>query len=763
MDVKQLGAAFVDTGLIASDELALVLEENRKHSGQDLTATLVRLGFATEREAAQALAATVDVPFLDLNELTPDPAAVGLIPRPMAVSARVIPIAVQHGELILAMANPQDMHAIDMARFASGVEVSPRVAAAGEIAEAIEQLYTVSDSVDQIIRNVAHNQGIEIVNGGEEEDEEDTLQLKKKSELAPVVRLANSVIFQAVQARASDIHVEPKQHHTAVRNRVDGMLVPSMEFPHWVHASLVSRLKIMSGMDIAERRVPQDGRISLKLESRRIDLRVSTLPTKYGEKVVVRVLDSTLNVLSIRDLGFLPDDLRRVTGMLGEGMLLMAGPTGSGKTTTAYSLLGELVTRGINIISVEDPIEYGMEGMNQVQVNPKTGLTFAKALRSILRQDPDAVFVGEIRDGETAEIAMRAAMTGHILLSSLHTNDAISTISRLVDLGVDGVLVASSLGGVISQRLLRLICSRCREQTEPDVETVGRLTQVLGEGHLSFALYKGRGCAYCQHTGYRGRIGAFEVLRVTGEVRELITRGASEAALREAAGNAGMKLMVEDGLEKVRQGLTTVAELDRVVLMPTTHEPPPAAARCPGCQQPRHAEWRQCPFCGERFHEPPQVVAPATPAATVPSESDDESSAEDVTEVLLVDDDPELLDGLSRFLSRRGIVVRTAANGNEALTSIARDRPHLVITDVVMPEMSGLQLIERLRKNIATAFIPVIILSQKKDIDDQVRGFEVGSDDYLGKPFSPPELLASIRDALKRNERPRGPVDGGAG
>ena len=754
MDIKQLGAVFIQSGLVDADEIESVLDENRGQREENLGQTLVRLGFATEREVAQAVAVMIGVPFIDLRDITPDPAAVALISRQLAVSARVIPVAVERNELILAMVNPQDVQALDAAGFATGLPMSPRMASPDAMTEVIARVYTVSESVDEIIKNVAHHQGVEIINSASQDDTEDIRQIKRKSELAPIVRLANETIFQGVVARASDIHLEPKEKHSLVRHRVDGMLEHSMDVPRWVHASLVSRFKIMSGMDIAERRVPQDGRIRIKLQERIIDLRLSTLPTRYGEKVVIRILDSAHNVMALPELGFFPQDLRRVTNLLSQGMLLMAGPTGSGKTTTAYSLLRELVDREINIIGVEDPIEYVVDGLNQVQVNEKAGLTFARTLRSILRQDPDAIFVGEIRDGETAEIAMRAAITGHVVVSTVHTSDAPSTAIRLIDLGVEPALVASALNGIIAQRLLRLICDRCRDLTEPDAATISRIERATGGQPLSFALYEGRGCNHCQHTGYRGRIGAFEVMNVTPAIRQLIVQGASEDAIREAGSKAGMRTMFEDALDKVRQGMTTINELDRVLLMPAPEESPAPQALCASCQRPRDPDWQLCPFCGAPIDGPSQVVATAPPAAALGFTGGPEPNAAEATQVLLVDDEQPVLDVLARFLIKRGLVVRTAMNGREALSSVARNKPHVVVTDVLMPEMTGLQLIEHLRKDVTTAFIPVIILSQKTSIADQVKGFAVGIDDYLAKPISPPELLASISEALKRLEQP---------
>jgi len=749
---EKIGEIFVKAGLINQQMLKMALEENKRNPKELLGETLVRLYMATEEEVARAIAYQQGIPYIDLTCTPVEPIAIELIPLKLAMEHQILPVRIENRDLILAMKNPLDIAAIDLARFASGLNIRPHIAAAGDIKNAIHRYYSAEESINQIIQNVAQQEGIEFIRE-EPLREEDVLELKSKSEMAPIVKLVNSIISQSVSAQASDIHIEPKEKIIQVRQRVDGILNEAMQIPKWVQMALISRIKIMAGMDIAEKRVPQDGKIKLKMENNLIDLRISTLPTQYGEKVVIRILDKSKNALSIEELGLLPEDLNKIKELINlpQGMILVCGPTGSGKTTTLYALINEVSRKKINIVTLEDPIEYEIGGINQVQINEKAGLTFAKSLRSLLRQDPNVILVGEIRDMETAEIAMGASMTGHLVLSTLHTNDAASTIVRLIDLGVTPYLIASSLNGIISQRLVRVICEYCREEDMPAPEILKKLEARSGE-RISFPSYRGKGCEACKQTGYRGRKGIYEILIMTGEIRELINQKASERKIREVAGKGGMKPLINDALEKVKQGVTTVAELERVAFF--SEEPKSTVElKCARCQKAIEPDWLVCPYCSYKLKG--SLAEEAVPA-TEPGRITELHLIRDRTtdfkgfKILLVDDNEKLAQGIATFLRKNQFVATAVSNGKEALESIARDKPHLIITDVMMPEMDGLELIQRLRQDITTAFIPVIILSQRRVLEDRLKGLELGADDYLVKPLLLEELLLKVKAILRR-------------
>ncbi len=747
---EKIGRIFIKVGLIDEEKLQIALEENKKNPRELIGETLVRLNFVSERDIAKALSYQNNVPYLDLTSTVIEPIAIELIPLKLAKEYQILPVRIENKELILAMKNPRDIEAMDMARFTSGLNIRPVVAAASEIKEAINRHYSAGESINQIIQNVAQIEGIEFIQA-ETAEEENILELKNKSEMGPIVKLVNSIIFQSVSARASDIHIEPQERMIQVRQRVDGILNETLQIPKWVQGALISRIKLMAGMDIAEKRIPQDGRIKLRKDHQILDLRVSTLPVQYGEKVVIRILDKSKSTLSITELGFSSEDLERVKELINlpQGMILVCGPTGSGKTTTLYALISEISRKKINIVTLEDPIEYEMNRVNQVQISEKAGLTFAKALRSILRQDPNVVFVGEIRDRETAEIAMGASMTGHLVLSTLHTNDAVSTIIRLRDLGVAPYLIASSLNGIISQRLIRILCDRCREKYQPDLE---RLRKIRPRLDKEIPFYRSKGCEYCQQTGYRGRKGVYEILMINGEIRELISQRAPERRIREAALKGGMKSLIENALEKLKQGITTLEELERVVLF-SEESRSLTELKCPSCQKVMEPDWKICPYCGSKLKE--SIISGGnTPIKGL--EKTAEPLIKDIRndfkgfKILLVDDNEVLARGLASFLVKNQFIATTASNGKEALEIIAQNKPHLILTDIPMPEMDGLKLIKRLRQDPTTAFIPVIVLSQKTAPEEKLRAFELGADDYIFKPVLVEELLYRIKAVLRR-------------
>ena len=552
---KQLGQILIELGYITQDQLEQALAEHQR-TPKSLGRVLIDMGMIKEGDLVRALAEQVGLEFVDLAEHPVDPTATTLLPEALARRYRAIPIGERDGKLLVAMSDPANVYALDDIRTITNRDVQPLVATAADVERAIQK-YAGMDGQVEALANVASD-AIE----GEDE------QLEAALEDAPIVKLVNAIMTQAVGDRASDVHIEPAEKNVRIRFRVDGVLhEPMPPAPKNIQGGLISRLKVMADLNIAEKRIPQDGRISMKVGGKALDLRVATLPTVFGEKVVIRVLDKTNALLRLEDLGFMEDAYNRFSVSFKKpyGAILVTGPTGSGKSTTMYSTLNILNEVDKNIITVEDPVEYRLNGVNQIQVNPKAGLTFASALRSILRADPDIVLIGEIRDKETATIAIEAALTGHLVLSSLHTNDAASAISRLIEMDVETFLVASAIDAVVAQRLARKLCERCKEAyapEPPELAAAGFPEWLWPEVET---LYRPTGCAACSNTGYRGRIGLYEVMQMSEEIERLTVERASAEAIRTVAVQQGMMSLRDDGLEKCRMGITSIEEVARVV------------------------------------------------------------------------------------------------------------------------------------------------------------------------------------------------------
>ncbi len=567
---KRLGESLVDSGAITLEQLNDALAVQRR-TGERLGRALVKLGYTTDAVIAAVIERQFGVPRISLTEYVVSPDVIALVPEAMARRYKVLPVEVAGNKLRLAMGDPLNVFAIDDVKIAAGLDVEPVVAPEDEVERALDQYYGSAEDIDQVVRDLEEFSD-EAIQLAESEEEIGVDRLRELVDEAPVVRLVNMIVSQAVRDRASDIHVEPQAVSVKVRYRIDGMLREAMKIPRGSHAAIASRFKIMASMDIAERRVPQDGRVQLKVEGQEIDLRVSTLPTIHGEKVVCRVLFRRGAQVKLEQLGFLPYNLELWNRALARphGIILVTGPTGSGKTQTLYASLNQLNSVDKNIITVEDPVEFRLDGINQVQTNVKAGLTFASGLRSMLRQDPDIIMVGEIRDRETAEIAVNAALTGHLVLSTLHTNDAPGATVRLVDMGVEPFLAASSLICVLSQRLVRKVCTKCAEEYVPDDESWGwwtRTTAKLSDRPalgLPRKLVHGKGCRACGDTGYSGRTAIHEIMMVNEPIRELVSRNAPSDEIAITARRQGMKRLIEDGAEKVLAGVTTIDEVLRV-------------------------------------------------------------------------------------------------------------------------------------------------------------------------------------------------------
>jgi type IV pilus assembly protein PilB len=556
--VKQLGEILLEEGLVSEAQLLAALDETMT-SGSSLGRILVEIGVLSEGQLVQALATQVGMQYVDLDDFPVDRMAVSLVPGALCRKYTVLPIALEGGSLILATADPGNVMAVDDVRSVSGRQVVAVIATYDNVLRAIDRFVRADDEMENLS------------SAFEQVDNEPEADLTKMGDFvdddAPIVRFVNLLVTQAITDRASDIHIEPSEHDLRVRYRIDGVLHETQRAPKQIQSGVISRVKIMSDIDIAERRKPQDGRMSVTHSGRKIDLRVATLPTVWGEKIVMRILDNSTASLDLRDLSFLEHNYStyREAYTKPYGMILVTGPTGSGKSTTLYATLNAVSRPEINVITVEDPVEYRLPGINQVQVNPKAGLTFAGALRSILRSDPDVVLLGEIRDHETAQIAIEAALTGHLVLSTLHTNDAPSAVTRLTEMGIEPFLVGSALDAVVAQRLARRLCSKCKVPYRPTPEEMAAARFPWTHGEDIPELFRPGGCVTCSKTGYRGRLALHEVMRVTEDIERHAFAHSSSADISATAIKQGMIPLRDDGWHKVALGDTSIEEILRVV------------------------------------------------------------------------------------------------------------------------------------------------------------------------------------------------------
>ena len=562
MAYKRLGDLLIAAGTITPEELDIGLQR-QKETKERLGAALISAGIITEAELIEALRLQLGIEYIDLSKTTIPISMAQVVPKNIAKQFQVVPVRMERDELYLAMSDPMNFYAIEEVKKAVRKKIVPMIATTEGVEHAILVLYG-NEGAARAIEAMKREAPTEEDNGEEAQFTGNILNDNIND--APTIRLVNSIIERAILERASDIHIEPKEKELQVRMRIDGVLRKILTIPKNLQNSVISRLKIMSGMDIAERRVPQDGRFNVKNKKREFDLRVNSLPTVYGEKIVARLLDKRAGYLTPDSIGLMGDNLKKYQRAIHctSGVILIAGPTGSGKSSTMNTMISQLNTEEVNVVTLEDPVEYNIDGVNQVQINEKTGMDFANGLRAILRQDPDIIAVGEIRDGETAQISMRAAITGHVVLSTIHTNDAVGTIERLEDIGVEPYLIATALRAVISQRLVRRICPKCKKSYEATDEEVRRLGLSTEHKHI---FYRGEGCADCFNTGYRGRIGVFEILEITPEIRPLISQQAGRPVIEQelASAHSEFKTLRENAIQLVEEGITTTEEVQRVI------------------------------------------------------------------------------------------------------------------------------------------------------------------------------------------------------
>jgi type IV pilus assembly protein PilB len=568
METRTVADIVAEVANVTPEQLKQALEV-QKETREPLAQVLVNMGMITEKEKVRVLSRQWGIPYVDLAERQVDRDLLKLIPLHLLQRWKAVPIGHNGVRLVMAMVNPLDVYAIDQMRLVAGTDIESVIATADDIAASLGQSTSTKEEIGAALQEMeelgADGGDIQLEEKKRSEDDLSADQLREMVDDAPVVRLASLVIRQAIKDKASDIHIQPEVTRVRVRFRIDGILHDVMSVPKKVQAPLVSRIKVMADMDIAEKRAPQDGRISLKVGGREYDFRVSTNPGVNGEKVVMRILDKRGVQVNLNQLGIPASMMEEFEGLINRsyGIITVTGPTGSGKTTTLYSVLNRLNSPEKNILTIEDPVEYQLPGLTQTQVNVRAGVTFATALRSFLRQDPDIVLVGEIRDAETALIATEAALTGHLVFSTLHTNDAPTAVGRMIEMGIEPFLVASSVIGVLAQRLVRVICPECKESYTPPVEAFRRLNLSMDQESVTF--YRGQGCDRCRHTGYRGRIGVFEMMLVDDPIRELILKKAPAHRIRDEALEAGMTTLKHDAMQKVLEGVTTMEEALRVV------------------------------------------------------------------------------------------------------------------------------------------------------------------------------------------------------
>jgi type IV pilus assembly protein PilB len=756
MKRRFLGEILVDAGLLDQDFLDSALTIS-KAEGKKLGRVLMDMGKIKGIDIANALSDQLKMPLIRFDrDFKIDPDVLPLIPRELINNYQVLPYQLNNGVLSTITSNPLDMRALDDIRFSTGLNVEFMVAAEQDIVDAIEAFFPAqgliksagnqfesismaeqgsanglagngsSSSINSVLNSVGKDSD-EISFTPQKKQEDDTMDASADmAEQPPIIRFVNAIFSDAITQKASDIHIEPHRHHVIVRFRVDGVMREVMKVERNIHASIVSRIKVLSKMDISQRRVPQDGKLKITFKSNNYDLRVSTLPTAYGEKVTIRVLSSvggppSIDHLSISEHGL---KLLRYAIEQPQGLVLVTGPTGSGKTTTLYTCLKSLMSPEVNIVTLENPVEYELDGINQVEINTKAGLTFASGLRSILRQDPDIVLLGEIRDKETAEIAFHAAQTGHLVLSTLHTNSAILSVSRLLDLGIDAFTVGSSLNAVVGQRLVRRLCDVCKTEDTIGAEIFERLPEALKKQE-NLVFYKAVGCKHCNSTGYTGRVGIHEVLAITPSFEQKISEGVSIYELEKTAIRNGFNTLHMDGMFKAAEGLTSLSEVYRVA-------PPPL----------------------RDYIEPEEESKEPSPSAEAAEalvlDDIDPVTTLAARKVLVVSADEFMVRIIQGIVEGEGYHVLSARNGAEALRIAMHEKPDLVITEYAMPEMDGMHLIRELKSRLATAYIPLIMITEAGKPELEIEGINMGADDSMTKPFNERLLIARVNRLIKR-------------
>jgi type IV pilus assembly protein PilB len=758
---NRLGDTLVAAQIITQEELdgAIALQGSSKGPRVRIGRVLTSSGILSEEDLARGLARHLDLPFVELDVVVADPIALAEIPADVAIKYQIVPLRVVGSELFVAMADPTDVFALDDVRSLTGLRnLKVAVGMADAVQAAIERLYEKGLGTGAILARLGDAANAEVYS----DHSPTTVDPLDKSDAAaaPIIALINGILADAIRNRATDIHIEPQAASVSVRYRVDGLLQEVMKVPKQVQAMVISRLKILAGMDISERRKPQAGRVTLVINGKELDSRASSIPTFNGEKFVLRLLRTGQHPTSMSELGLDDEQLRLVSLEMNkpQGLIVFTGPTGSGKTSTMYALLSQIKAPQRNIVTLEDPIEYQLDGVNQTQIDERAGISFASGLRTLLRQDPDVMLVGEIRDAETAEIAFHAANTGHLVLTSLHTNDAPSAATRLVDLGVEPFVIAGSLSMVIAQRLVRCVCSECAEPYEVSEET--RTLLKLSPTELGNSTPKmGKGCMACAFTGYRGRMGVFEVMPVTAPMKEQITAQVSEGNISYLSRSAGVITIREAALSRAKQGVTTFEEVLRVTAVEGG-----VSALCPGCGAEVSSTFSACPFCQmdlaqfscpscSRRVEPSWSSCPFCRTALMQREGSDRVTdrAPGRPRILVIDDDPDSNASMGRVFS--DFDVTSATTAEEGLRKATLERPDGIVLDLNLPDGSGTDVIRQLRSSVATSLIPVMMLTGTVDKSVEAENLRAGVDDFVTKPVNHENLRLRF-DALLGRKQP---------
>ncbi|HKS06478.1 MAG TPA: ATPase, T2SS/T4P/T4SS family [Gemmatimonadaceae bacterium] len=769
-------------GMLTPEQFA-ELQNMREDS---LWAAAVRKEWVNDDQILTALSTRFRMKIANVGQVSPQ--ALEDVTEDLSRRYNILPLAITDSTVEIATSDPHDLDCERTLAFVLGRTVKMALASPSQIKLKLDELFTPETVIEKILDEGF--EGVEELEAvSEEAPDEFELSLGQASD-QPIIRLVDRIIAKAIQLRSSDIHLEPEETGMMVRYRIDGVLKDDSTIPRPLGTPLVARVKIMATLDIADRLRPQDGRARVSVGGSRVDLRISTLPVSLGEKVVIRILDARHTVLSLENLGLTPFEVERINTMLQvrEGMILVTGPTGSGKTTTLYSMIRSIQKRGVNIVTVEDPVEYRLQGIVQVQVNEKTGLTFPAALRSILRQDPDVILVGEVRDRETAQIAIQAALTGHLVLTTLHTIDAASSVTRLTDIGIETYKTAAALKGILAQRLLRRLCPHCKQLVVEEMPE--RLKKYFPPGS---AVYRPGGCSECSNTGYRGRLAITETLIPNAEVERRVAANESPDRIADAAREGGMRTLWESGVEHVKGGMTSVDELARVLEIPDEPAPRPSASVPAPAAPSRPSGMTPASAVNTAAAAPPSIVdappppavthddAPARPSTPIPRHSGPHTAKRDGTlhgaparpmfegsafdlldehkpaartgvprSVLLVEDEDALRRVVRDLLERDGFIVHEAGDGVVALDQIDRSAPDVVVLDLNLPRLDGYGVLSHLRSRQATRDIPVIVLTAKGDEDSEVRVFEYGATEYITKPFRPRALIARLNALLRR-------------
>jgi len=689
---------------------------------------LVEMEFLNEDDLIRTASEVFKLPAANLAQEHIDEAVLKDIPSEKAKQYGVFPLRYEDNCLVVAMSNPQDIVALDHLGMLVNRKIKPVLARKSEITNFIERYYLLDDSVYDLVKSITDDSNVEVIKEGDDSTQKThDVSILLDGDHSPAVKLVNLILADAIRSRASDIHIEPFERFVEVRYRIDGNLRNIMKVPADLCPYLIVRLKILTDLDISETRKTQDGRCSVLINGRKVDLRISVIPTFFGEKMVLRLLDKKEAQIDLDSLGFYEDDLKIIRQLIRkpQGMVLVTGPTGSGKTSTLYAAISHIKNEAKNIVTIEDPVEYLIDGVSQIQVNPVKNVTFANGLRSILRQDPNIILVGEIRDLETAEIAFRASLTGHLVLSTVHTNNALATIVRLLDIGLEPYLIGSSLILIVAQRLVRTICPYCKaEVTSPEQrqELQEKFGLFIQKNKIEKFFY-GKGCERCCYTGFLGRTAIGEVLKIDERLSDLISRNAPQAEMLKVAHETGLRTLADSGIRKILEGVTTIDEVEGV------------------CDMPDESE----------------AVAPTPKAMSTQEQKDAEEVAGGLRRalnkrftILVVDDEDDIRRVLKVRLAKEGYDVIEANNGEQGIKMAYQKKPSLILMDIMMPVLDGVSATLKIKTHLETAAIPVVMLTAKTDSASEIESLDAGADDYICKPFDPEKLLARIRMLLKR-------------